>query len=389
MLTSPATTPAPASQEASLSTSQPSPATAQSPSAANPAEGLTGYASLSTASDADVRLAVENGFYSTLPAAAEAAPASAPSGAPVEEDGRTDAPAAEAPEAAGEEIAPEAATTEAEPAAEAAAPETPGDELAQLRARLAELEAKAEAEEKPSTVGAVDPLPALPPLPDNPLINLRAPAQLEAAEKTARELKAWAFKNRDGGEVPVALAQAAENAEAARLGRKPGTITAPVELDSERVADLHNSAEALLTDYLPRRWQQLKDERAALSVLRQQNPEFLDPKDQRCQLSRQFAHQFPALMQYPDWPLVIRDLVTGYLQNRKAEGGSRKATPAKPTAPLASTGRPVPVAPRAPIGGNAPGGIPVSQSVLRQAEERVSKNAATDDDWRTLFAAAV
>jgi pyruvate dehydrogenase E2 component (dihydrolipoamide acetyltransferase) len=250
--------------------------------------------------------------------------------------------------------------------------------------------------------------PAVPPLvftptPENPLVNLRTPEHLAITQDAATQLRAWAIEHRtDGGTLPLPLAQLIENAEAARLGRPPATLSQAPEIPPEAIAHMEVATERMLTSILPQRREVIAGHQAAAATLRQENPAFLDPAKEEHQLYRAAAREFPALLNHPSGPLILRDLVTGILANRAktAAPAPAPAAPAPaaqppalkvlppPTVPT-TDGQRVPLAPGAAIGGLAAGGPPVSQAALDAAMARMEAGKATDDDLITLSHAAV
>lgn len=352
---------------------------------------LTAYQAATTASEADVRLAQQFGFLTADPTPASPAPA----------EGATDG--TDGGEITLEAVVEPGEVPPVEPAAEVA-PAAPTDEISQLKAKLAELESRVLGKQEEPAVSGVAPsapaLPVLAPTKESPLVNLRAENQLDATERAARQLKQWVIQNRDGGTVPVDIAQAAENAEAARNGRAPRTVNEPVEISRELAANIEANAEEMLTEHIPQRRAFLAEQQAAVAAVKKSAPAVFDVKTEPGQLAQLFLSQLPQLTQNPNWPFIIRDLVTGYQANHKPAAASAapslpvSSSPApaapkpKATAPDV-TGRPIPIAPAAPIGHSAPGGVPVSQAQINASIKAMQAGDRSEENLAPLFALAM
>lgn len=315
--------------------------------------------------------------------------AAAPATTPLVPPSTAPAPALETP-------APGAPVPEVKPPV----PETPEQELIRLRAELAaakegkDLPAEGR-EPAPGAAAAAPPTPTLPavvPTADNPLANLRTADQFTVSENAARALRDWAFANRDGGTLPANLVQLAENAEAARTGRAPVTLPAqPVQIDADTASGMFGSADRMLTQLLPKRQEFVRQESALLAHVAQTAPAFLDTKKPEGELFAKIAAAFPELRGRSEWPLIVRDLVTGYLANNKPAAPAAPAvlTPAVLTVPD-ETGKLIPFAGGgAPIGGVAPATPPATQRQIDDSYARLRAGKATDEDLSILGAAAV
>lgn len=288
----------------------------------------------------------------------------------------------------------------------APATETPAEKLARLKAETAALEKTLAPEGTPAPVAGERPVqdPVRPvlitPTADNPLVNLRTAEHLDLTERAARGLQEWAITHRnDGGELPLAVAQLVEDAEAARLGREPVKLTAPPVITADAVPQIELATAQMLGTHVAQRRQVLAGQAQALDAIRRDTPEFLDQAKETGQLYARVGQLYPQLAGLPEWPFIARDLVTGFLANRpKPAGAAPVQTPAPaapvltvlppPTAPDAQ-GRQVPIAPGAPIGGLAVSGRPISQKALDEAEARLNAGTASDADLTILSAAAV
>lgn len=286
------------------------------------------------------------------------------------------------------------------PPAETPGEETPAERVARLERELAEargetLPASEAVTPAGEASGAQPPAaPLVVPTAANPLANLRTNEHFAVAEQSARSLKEWAYRNRDGGSLPPALLQQIENAEAVRTGRAPRTVSEPQSVDADTAATLYTQAERMLEQDLPARRQFVGAEQQALGLVRQSAPRLLDAKAPEGQFFQRFTQSYPQLMQSPEWPLIVRDLVTGYLANNpdaaKKAGAKMPAAGKKTAATVKNTkGQDVPFAGSAPVGGAAPAAPSYSQREVDGAYERLRKGKASEKDLSILGAAAV
>lgn len=289
------------------------------------------------------------------------------------------------------------------PATTPPANETPEAKIARLEAELVTAKAgnnlAADGTPKAGELAAPGGSPAQPavpiqaPSPENPLVNLRTPDAFTAAQTAASALKAWSIQHPEGGELPAQLAQLAENAEAHRTGRAPGTVQpVAVAIDADMARRIHANAEQLLDLHLPARQQFVQRENRAVQFVREQAPEMFDAAKPESTLFKGFIANYPQLLQIDHWPLIIRDLVKGHIANgvqtpAPAAAGGAPALPAN-VVPL-EQGKTVPLAPIAPLGGGGSAAPPISQQRIDAAQERLNAGTYTDDDLTILGAAAV
>ncbi len=298
-------------------------------------------------------------------------------------------PGAETPPVEAEELAPAASTDEPPAEEETPAEETPEAKIARLEAELAASKA-APAEPAPVSLP-----PLTSPLPGQPLATIASEDQFTLLADAAKQLRTWAFANRDGGELPLPLANLMERAEAALAGRNAAPLTEAPFYTPEQTAKLHELGEAMLTDHIPHRRQFMQVEAGALGKVRETAPAMLDAKTPEGETFTAFLKEYPEFRGFPAWPLIVRDLTTGYLANKPKAAGTKAAkAPAltivpKPPEVQTQAGRSVPLAPAAPIGGSAIGGMPVSQARLDQASNRLDSGTASEEDMLILSAAAV
>ncbi|HEV8383762.1 MAG TPA: hypothetical protein VGQ11_02745 [Candidatus Acidoferrales bacterium] len=248
-------------------------------------------------------------------------------------------------------------------------------------------------------------LPALTaPLPGQPLALLTKPEQLNYAVDTARRLREWARANSQGGDMPVDLLTAVEKAQSLVLGRTPEEIKEGKYFDAEKAAEMFEQADRMINEYVPARRDFVQAENHYLGKLKAEVPESLDPKKPKGQVFARILHSYPQFRQFPEWPLLVRDLTDGFIANTPkagspAGGNSQVRTPApapvgsptgtKPAEVPVQGGGTAPLAPAAATSSAAPAGVPVSQARLDQANERMEKGTYTEEDLLILSAAAV
>lgn len=285
----------------------------------------------------------------------------------------------------------------AEETAAATAPETPEQKIARLERELAEAKKDEKGsggeEGKRSEAPSAELPPVAQPLPGQPLATIATEPHLAAIADSAKALKTWAFAHRDGGELPLELAQKMEDAEALIAGRARVEVKEAPIYTAEHAARLHELAERMLEEDLPVRRQFLQLETGALAKVRETAPAMLDAKSEEGQAFRAFIQQYPQVRGIPAWPLLVRDWTTGYLANKAAASAAKPEPKPAPAAKAPEVATPgggsAPLAPAAPIGGNATGGVPVSQKALDEAEARLATGSATEADMLLLSAHAV
>lgn len=304
-----------------------------------------------------------------------------------------------------------AAPAPATPATPAA--ETAEQRIARLKKELAEAEggAPAAAGEAPALPVQTPALPPIGPAPGRPLAAVSGDQNFAFLAEAAKRMKQWAFAHRDGGDMPADLAALLERSEALIMGRQPAEVKEGRYFDAEKTAHLFTLSEEMIAEHLPARQRELAAENHFLGKIRTESATFLDPSKPEGQMFYRVAAAYPALRQYPDWPLLARHIARDYLANQEsapaaaaanAPGGApagaagaaalpgATATPAAAAATVPAVGGgTVPLAPAASIGGATLGGAPVSQARLNEAEQRMNAGTATDEDWQVLSASAV
>lgn len=294
-------------------------------------------------------------------------------------------------------VAPDGGAAAAPAATPEPKAETDAEKIARLERELAEAKKDEKGsggeEGKRSEAPSAELPPVAQPLPGQPLATIATEPHLAAIADSAKALKTWAFAHRDGGELPLELAQKMEDAEALIAGRARVEVKEAPIYTAEHAARLHELAERMLEEDLPVRRQFLQLETGALAKVRETAPAMLDAKSEEGQAFRAFIQQYPQVRGIPAWPLLVRDWTTGYLANKAAASAAKPEPKPAPAAKAPEVATPgggsAPLAPAAPIGGNATGGVPVSQKALDEAEARLATGSATEADMLLLSAHAV
>lgn len=236
-------------------------------------------------------------------------------------------------------------------------------------------------------------IPALTaPIAGRPLALVRDERGLGFLQATAKSVKSWARQNSEGGEMPADLRANMEKANQLITGNKDSKLNVSEDfLDAKTVGHFLGLAEDMLDERIPQQQQFLAAEATTHAAVAKESPAFFDVKKPEGQLVQRILTIYPWIRQVPEWPGLVRDLATGFLQNRKADGTTKSAADAKgeegkTAAPKVTNteGKVVPLAPSAPLGGS--GGSPVAptQTALDEAMKRAEQGKASDDDWKLL-----
>lgn len=291
---------------------------------------------------------------------------------------------------------------QAEPASETTVGRAVQARIAAIQGEMAELnagvstkgtkDAKGETEETDTNPVEV-PAPTVA-IAGRPLALVRDERGLTYLQATAKSVKAWARSNSDGGEMPAELRGAMEKANQLITGNQESKLNLPDDfLDAKAVGHFLGLAEDMLDERIPQQRQFVAAESAAHAAVAKESPAYFDTKKPEGQLVERILTLYPWMRQVPEWPGLVRDLATGFMQNRKVEGkqlaadGKGKVADGKATdtPPVTNTdGKVVPLAPAAPIGGNSSAVPAVTQKALDEAQERMTKGTASDADWRLL-----
>lgn len=128
----------------------------------------------------------------------------------------------------------------------------------------------------------------------------------------------------------MALANVMEQAEAAIGGRAAVPVTeAPFYTPEKRPGS--ELSESMLAYDLPARRKFIQLETSALGKVRETAAPMLDAKTPEGQVFAAFLAEYPEFRGFPAWPLIVRDLTTGYLANKpKAAKPRRSPRPPRP-----------------------------------------------------------
>jgi hypothetical protein len=158
------------------------------------------------------------------------------------------------------------------------------------------------------------------PSPENPLRDVFDERALEQKVAKAREIKDWAYKNRNGATVK-------------------GPNGEDVVLSEEQVAEHYNQADAIISYHAPRRKEFINEQKVWNAEARGVYPKLFDPKTPEYQQALHALKKHPYLLDMPNYVFVLGDLMRG--QKARLDEAAAKAKPAivKPTA----------VVPKAPV----------------------------------------
>jgi hypothetical protein len=185
------------------------------------------------------------------------------------------------------------------------------------------------------------------PSPENPLRDVFDDTALEQRLAKAREIKDWAYKNRNGATVK-------------------GPSGEDVVLSEEQVAEHYNQADAVISYHAPRRKEFIKEQRAWNAEAKGVYPKLFDPKTPEYQQALHALKKHPFLLELPNYVFVLGDLMRG--QKARLDEAAAKAKPAivKPAA----------VVPKAPVNLQRP--VKVALAKKQSSSARTQFNAIGD-----------
>lgn len=149
--------------------------------------------------------------------------------------------------------------------------------------------------------------PAQNPSPDNPYANLNTMEAVHKEIEQAKSVRRWCEMNPDGAVVT----------------NKDGS---EVEYSAEDVRAIKIKALDAIEEHLPKRIQYLQSYNQMEQVATKEYPWWKDKAARERQMAEMFIKSFPEVKKFPDYKMVIGDLVTGI---KVRESKSAKTTPAK------------------------------------------------------------
>jgi|GEM_PF-4892254 len=193
----------------------------------------------------------------------------------------------------------------------------------EAKAKIAELETKL------ATAPQAQAPVRLQPTFSDPLAHITNEEGLNTAISDAEIRKAWALEHwDDGGEFTI-----------------PGRDE-PLILDKDQTRKLFSLADNILTKAAPQRREYLKLKAQAGEYLKSQHPEYLDASKPEGQAFQSFASQLTQLQQFPQWEVIVADIVRGQMARNAAD--QAKTAAAKPAEGKPETKLPTPETPIAP-----------------------------------------
>ena len=273
-----------------------------------------------------------------------------------QENETPDEPTAEADGEEGTEEVLSQPEEEAEAADEPAAEETaeadepePGDEVAEepddaeetprgvqkridkltKRAKRAEEElAEARAELEEASAAQPQAEPRAPSTPDNPFAHVVSLKDVQAEEHSAEQVLDWCDDNPDGAIV--------ETSDGER------------DYSAEEVRDIRKRASKALRKWLPERHAWIRENQAQDEYAHKTYEWWKDKSAAEYQAAQNIIREFPEVMRFPDYKIIVGDTLTGMLMRRGMEAEAKKAkpksTPKKaPKQPTVPTAEPAPV----------------------------------------------
>lgn len=228
--------------------------------------------------------------------------------------------------------------------------------IGQLTQRTKELEAKLE---------AAAPI-MLQPTQKNPLTHLTTEKAVRDEMKEYREMKAWCWRNLNGGELTD------------RQGHSH-------ELSGDEVRGRLAFAEDMLQQYIPERIEFLREQAKFDSITRQAYPTLYDSSSQESQIAMAFLQKYPELMNAPNHQLIIGDAIRGMyarLAEQSGKSGGKAVVSGNGVKPGAGKSAPK-LAPRA-IKAGAVANQKATQSSANRA--RLEREFMNSGDKRSLEA---
>jgi hypothetical protein len=183
-----------------------------------------------------------------------------------------------------------------------------------LTAKVKELEAKV----------AVPIAP--PPTSENPLANVFDPRELVQRLEVARKVKTWALEHLDGGEIQT------EKGETQYL-------------DGSQVKRWLAMSEALVTEHIPQRADYLQRLSTFNAEAQRVYPNLFKAGTEENNILREWIQKLPAIMNYPDFQLIVADALVGqkirFSRGKNSQNGEKVKSPTL-AAPSPSSGSKVP-----------------------------------------------
>lgn len=225
----------------------------------------------------------------------------------------------------------------------------------QLTARTKELEAKLE---------AAAPI-VLTPTRQNPLTHLTTEKAVRDEMQEYRDMKAWCWRNLNGGELTDSKGQSHE-------------------LSGEEVRGRLAFAEDMLGQYIPERIEFLREQARYDAVTREAYPELYDSKSEQSRLTAAFLQKHPEFTLIPNHKLIIGDAIVGMTVRLSKQPGNSGGKVAATNGSKIPAGKPAPkLAPRA-IKAGAVANQKATQSSANRA--RLEREFMNTGDKRSLEA---
>jgi hypothetical protein len=148
--------------------------------------------------------------------------------------------------------------------------------------------------EETTAAAPVEVPPVTGPIAGRPLALVRDERGLNFLQQTAKQVKAWARQNAEGGEMPGELRGAMEKANQLITGNKDSKLTLAEDfLDARPWAIFWGSPEAMLDDRIPQQRDFLAAENAAHTAVVKESPTYFDPKKPEGQLVNRILTVYP------------------------------------------------------------------------------------------------
>jgi hypothetical protein len=238
---------------------------------------------------------------------------------PTQETAEAEAPPVELPKAEPIEEEPPAQPEETPPEPETPEPQKPESDSVQKRIDKLTAQRKS-AEEKAAALEAeiaslktkqAEPrLPA--PTPTSPLANVGSIAELQKRVELAYQVKNWAMRHLDGGEIDMGNGQT-------QL------------FNGDQVRDMWARSEEIITRHAPTQAAYIQARTDFDSQARKMYPKLFQPGTAENAEYRTWLEVFPECQRYPDIALIIGDALTGR-QYRTAKGQKPKVNGSQPLA---------------------------------------------------------
>ena len=249
---------------------------------------------------------------------------------PEEEEAAADEPAAEESENSDESDTGEATDEEPEDDAE----ETPRgvqkriDKLTKRAKRAEETLAEVQAELEQARDAQPDDAPRAPSTTANPFAHVTSLKDVQAEEHSAEQVLDWCDDNPDGAVVQT----------------KDGEM----DYSAEEVRDIRKRASKALRKWLPERQAWIQENQAQNEYAHKTYEWWKDKSAAEYQAAQSIIREFPEVMRFPDYKVVVGDQLMGMMMRRGMEAEAKKAKPKTapkkaPKQPTAPTAEPAPV----------------------------------------------